>query len=35
MALYFVARQGPELLRGLYNTLRTDCLDHQVISLSS
>ncbi len=33
--LYFVARQGPELLRGLYNMLRTDCLDHQVISLSS
>ena len=31
--VYFVARQGPELLRDLYNTLRTDCLDHQIISL--
>ena len=31
--LYFVARHGPELLRDLYNTLRTDCLDHQIISL--
>ncbi len=33
--VYFMARQGPELLRDLYNTLRTDCLDHQIISLSS
>jgi bacillithiol biosynthesis cysteine-adding enzyme BshC len=33
--LYFVARQGPGLLRDLYDTLRTDCLDHQIISLSS
>jgi bacillithiol synthase len=33
--LYFLARQGPELLRDLYNTLRTDCLDHQIISVSS
>jgi bacillithiol synthase len=32
--LHFVARQGPELLRDLYQTLRTDCLDHQIISLS-
>ena len=31
--VYFVARQGPELLRDLYDTLRTDCLDHQIISL--
>ena len=33
--VYFVARHGPELLRDLYDTLRTDCLDHQIISLSS
>jgi len=32
---YFVARHGIELLRDLYNTLRTDCLDHQIVSLSS
>jgi bacillithiol biosynthesis cysteine-adding enzyme BshC len=33
--VYFVARQSPGLLRDLYNTLRTDCLDHQIMSLSS
>ena len=33
--VYFVARQGPELLHDLYDTLRTDCLDHQIMSLSS
>lgn len=33
--VYFAARHGVELLRGLYDTLRTDCLDHQIISLSS
>jgi bacillithiol biosynthesis cysteine-adding enzyme BshC len=33
--IYFVARQGPELLQNLYNTLRTDCFDHQIISMSS
>jgi bacillithiol synthase len=31
--VYFVARQGQALLQNLYNTLRTDCLDHQIISL--
>jgi bacillithiol synthase len=31
--LYFAARQGSEFLRDLYDTLRTDCLDHQIISL--
>ena len=31
--LYFLARHGTELLRDLYNTLRTDCLDHQIIAL--
>jgi bacillithiol biosynthesis cysteine-adding enzyme BshC len=33
--VYFVARQGAEFLRNLYETLRTDCLDHQVVSVSS
>jgi bacillithiol synthase len=31
--VYFVARHGSEILRSLYDTLRTDCLDHQIISL--
>jgi bacillithiol synthase len=31
--IYFAARHGIELLRGLYETLRTDCLDHQIISV--
>lgn len=31
--IYFVARHGMELLRNLYDTLSTDCLDHQIISL--
>jgi bacillithiol synthase len=29
----FVARHGIELLRNLYDTFRTDCLDHQIFSL--
>jgi bacillithiol biosynthesis cysteine-adding enzyme BshC len=33
--VYFVSRLGTELLRNLYDTLRTDCLDHQIVSLSS
>ena len=33
--VYFLARHGQQLLRDLYVTLRTDCLDHQIISLSS
>ncbi len=33
--IYFLARHGVELLRGLADTLRTECLDHQIISLSS
>jgi len=32
--IYFLARHGVELLRGLADTLRTECLDHQIISLS-
>jgi bacillithiol biosynthesis cysteine-adding enzyme BshC len=31
--LYFVARYGKELLQNLYDTLRTECLDHQIVSL--
>jgi bacillithiol biosynthesis cysteine-adding enzyme BshC len=31
--IYFVARHGGELLRQLYDTIHTDCLDHQIISL--
>ena len=31
--VYFLARHGTELLRALYDAIRTDCLDHQVISL--
>ena len=31
--IYFVARYGTELLRDLYDTIRIDCLDHQIISL--
>lgn len=31
--IYFVARHGPDLLRGLYDVIHTDCFDHQVISL--
>jgi bacillithiol synthase len=32
--IYFAARHGLELLQDLYDTLRTDCLDHQIILLS-
>lgn len=32
--VYYLSRQGPELLQQLYDTIHTDCLDHQVISLS-
>ena len=31
--IYFVARRGLDLLRQLYETIHTDCLDHQVITL--
>jgi bacillithiol biosynthesis cysteine-adding enzyme BshC len=30
--IYFVARHGTEFLRGLYDAIQTECLDHQVIS---
>jgi bacillithiol synthase len=31
--IYFGARYGEEFLHGLYDTIHTDCLDHQVITL--
>src|SRR5439155_25749185 len=31
--LYFLARPGLGLLHNLYDSIHTDCLDHQVISL--
>lgn len=31
--IYFVARHGAELLHQIYDTIHTDCLDHQVITL--
>ena len=30
---YFLARQGTDLLRGVYDSIHSDCLDHQLISL--
>ncbi len=30
---YFVARHGIELLRSIYQTMRTDCHDHQILEL--
>lgn len=32
--IYFVARHGLDLLRQLYDTIHTECLDHQVIVLN-
>jgi bacillithiol biosynthesis cysteine-adding enzyme BshC len=31
--IYFLSRHGRELLRGLYDSIHADCLDHQVITL--
>ena len=31
--IYFLARYGKEVLEQLYETVHTDCLDHQVVSL--
>ncbi len=31
--VYFMSRHGTEFLRNLYDTIHTDCLDHQIISL--
>lgn len=31
--VYFVARHGVDLLRGVYDAINLDCLDHQVIAL--
>jgi bacillithiol synthase len=31
--IYFLSRHGTEILRGLYDSIHADCLDHQVITL--
>ena len=31
--IYFAGRYGAEFLRGVYETIHADCVDHQVISL--
>jgi uncharacterized protein YllA (UPF0747 family) len=31
--IYFVSVHGRELLHSLYDTIHTDCIDHQVVSL--
>jgi len=31
--IYFVARHGTELLRGIHDTMRTDCHEHQILEL--
>jgi len=31
--IYFLSRHGTELLRGLYDSIHADCLDHQIIRL--
>jgi bacillithiol biosynthesis cysteine-adding enzyme BshC len=31
--IYFLSAHGPEFLREIYETIHSDCLDHQVISL--
>jgi uncharacterized protein YllA (UPF0747 family) len=30
---YYVARYGTELLKNIYDAIRTDCLDHQILEL--
>lgn len=32
-AVYFLARHGMEFLRDVYETIRPDCLDHQIITM--
>jgi bacillithiol synthase len=31
--VYYLARHGTELLKSLYQAMRTDCLDHQILEL--
>ncbi len=33
--IYFLARHGLDLLKQLYGIVHTDCLDHQIVSLSA
>lgn len=31
--VYYLARHGTELLKSIYDSMRTDCLDHQILEL--
>jgi uncharacterized protein YllA (UPF0747 family) len=31
--IYFLARHGTQLLQSIYDSIRTDCLDHQILEL--
>jgi uncharacterized protein YllA (UPF0747 family) len=31
--VYFLARHGLDLLKGLHDAIRTECLDHQILEL--
>jgi uncharacterized protein YllA (UPF0747 family) len=31
--IYYLARYGIELLGNIYDAIRTDCLDHQILEL--
>jgi hypothetical protein len=31
--VYFLARNGMELLQAIYDAIRTDCHDHQIVEL--
>ena len=31
--IYYLAHQGTELLKNIYDAMRTDCLDHQILEL--
>ncbi len=33
--IYFAARHGVQLLHDLYDNIRTDCLDHQIVWLNN
>jgi len=31
--VYYLARHGAELLKNIYDSMHTDCLDHQILEL--
>jgi uncharacterized protein YllA (UPF0747 family) len=31
--VYYLARHGSELLKNIYDSIHTDCLDHQILEL--